>query len=84
MQNNNPTFSTDSFQLASYLLCESCKLISLDKANPRRILFIFEESEQRKKLTDSFLSYKTSVEPHRLFSAQRDLKQLIYQGGKSI
>jgi len=79
MQNNTPTFSTDSFQLASYLLCESCKLLSLDRTNPRRTLFIFEDTERRQQLTDKFLSYQTLVEPHRLFSAQRDLKQLLYQ-----
>ena len=79
MDNTNTKFLTDSFQLSSYLLCESCKLISLDRTNPRRIVFIFEESERRKKLTDEFLSYKTTAEPHRLFSAQKDLKQLIHQ-----
>lgn len=79
MKNNISTFSTDSYQLASFLLSESCKLITLDRTNPRRIAFIFEESEQRKLLTEKFLSYKANVEPHRLFSAQRDLKQLLYE-----
>lgn len=78
-QNNNNTFSTDSFQLASFLLSESCKLISLDKSNPRRIIFIFEESENRKEITQKFLAFEAVSEPHRLASAQKDLKQLIYQ-----
>lgn len=72
------TFSTDNFQLASYLLSESCPLLMLDKANPKRAVFIFDESERRQQLTSQFLEYKASVEPHRLFSAMRDLKQMLY------
>lgn len=79
MQNPTPnTFATDNFQLASYLLSESCKLISCNKDNPRRVVFVFEETEERQTLTQKFLSYEASVEPHRFFSAQKDLKQLIY------
>lgn len=73
------TFSTDNFQLASFLLSESCRLISLDKTNPRRAIFIFDESEERKGLTEEFLSYRAKVEPHKFFSAQKDLKQLLYE-----
>jgi len=76
---NNSTFSTDNFQLAAYLLAESCKLLMVDKFNPRRAVFMFEESERRQKLNQKFISYQALVEPHRFFSAQKDLKQLIYQ-----
>lgn len=73
------TFSTDNFQLASFLLAESCKLLMVDKFNPRRALFVFEESDKRKELAQKFMSYQALVEPHRYFSAQKDLKQMIYQ-----
>jgi hypothetical protein len=73
------TFSTDNFQLAAYLLAESCSLIMADKTNPKRVLFVFEESDKRKELTQKFISYQALVEPHRYFSAQKDLKQMIYQ-----
>ncbi len=75
------TFATDNFQLACYLISEAIPLLSLDKANPRRVLFVFEESEQRKMLTQKYLSYKAETEVHRIFSAQKDLKQLLYQNG---
>ncbi len=79
-KNDQTTFSTDNFQLAAYLIAESCTLLMADKFNPRRVIFVFEESERRKDLTQKFLSYKATVEPHRYFSAQKDLKQLIYEG----
>lgn len=78
-QNNKQTFQTDNFQLACYLASESVPLLSLDRTNPKRVMFVFEESEQRKTLTKQFLSYKAKVEPHRFFSAQKDIKQMIYQ-----
>ena len=78
-QTPNNTFTTDNFQLACYLASESVSLLSLDKTNPKRVIFVFEESEQRKTLTKQFLSYKAKIEPHRFFSAQKDIKQMIYQ-----
>lgn len=79
MQPNNNNFPTDNFQLACYLISEAVPLLSLDKTNPRRVLFVFEESEQRKALTQKYLSYQAETEVHRIFSAQKDLKQLLYQ-----
>jgi len=78
-QQNKEIFQTDNFQLACYLASESVPLLSLDKTNPKRALFVFQESKQRKELTQQFLTYKAKVEPHRFFSAQKDLKQMIYQ-----
>ena len=79
-QNNKQIFQSDNFQLACYLASESVPLLSLDRTNTKRVIFVFEESEQRKVLTQQFLSYKAKVEPHRFFSAQKDIKQMIYQG----
>lgn len=73
------TFSTDSFILASYLLSEGLEIIGQDNIDPRRIIFLFEESIQRKDLTGKFLSYKALVEPHRFYSAMKDIKQMIHQ-----
>lgn len=74
----NNVFSTDNFQLASYLLCKSCRLLNADKTNPKRVVFIFEGSESQNQLTEEFITYQGSVEPHKFFSAQKDLKTLIY------
>ncbi len=79
MEKQDNTFSTDNFQLSAYLLVESCMLLKVNNLNPRRVIFIFEESQQRKEFTQQFISYQALVEPHRYFSAQKDLKQLIYQ-----
>lgn len=77
MQNN--TFSTDSFVLASFLLSESCTLLYLDKTDIRRAKFVFDETPLRQELTELFFSHKALVEPHKFFSAQKDIKQLLYE-----
>ncbi len=74
-------FKTDNFLLASVLLSEGCTLISLDKSNPKRVNFVFEESTKRVELTGKFFSYQATIEPNKLYATQRNLKQLIYQKG---
>ena len=76
---NDNTFCTDNFILASLLLSESCHLLSVDRTNPRRVAFIFENTDKRQSLTDKFLAHEALVEVHRYNGAQRDLKQLIYE-----
>lgn len=76
---SNKIFSTDNFQLACFLLSESCQLFSLDRTNPKRVSFNFADTPKRQELTNKFLAHEALVEPHRFTSAQRDLKQLIYE-----
>lgn len=76
---NNKLFTTDSFLLASYLLAESCTLLSLDRTNPKRVIFVFKDSGERKQLTEKFLAHKGLIEPHRFYGSQKDIKQMLYQ-----
>ncbi len=76
--NQQKIFSTDSLPLASFLLAKGCKLISLDKSNPTRVLFEFEVSEKQIKLTEDFWRWQGSVEPREFFAKQRELKNMIF------
>jgi len=78
MDQKNIAYTTDSFLLASYLLAESCSLLRSDKTNPRRIVFVFQDSEKLQSLIKIFLSHKSHIEPHRFYSAMKDLKQIIH------
>lgn len=71
-------FTTDNFQLASYLLSAGYPIQKLDKNNPRRAQFFFEDSTSLREEVRRFISYEAVVEPHRYFSAQKDIKQLLY------
>ncbi len=75
---NINTCPTTNFPLASFLLSQGCKIVSVDRANPKRLIFNFQESSLRKNLTEKFLAYEALVEPHDFFNSQKDLKQFIY------
>ena len=76
--NESDAFFTDSFNLAAFLLSQSIPILSTNKDNPKRVVFAFEDSKLRQEVTKKFLAYEAQVEPHRIFSAQKDLKQMIY------
>lgn len=75
---NDPSFSTDSFVLASFLLSYECILLDVNKSNPRRACFIFKNSKTLVELIDQFHSYQAKIEPHKFFNSQKDLKQRLY------
>lgn len=79
MKKPQNTYSTDNLQLAAFLLAEGCHLIDLDKTNPRRVVFIFQDSPQRTNLERKFSAFETKIEPHKYFSAIKELKQRLYQ-----
>lgn len=75
---NNSTFSTDSFVLASFLLSHECILLEVDKTNPRRASFIFKKTKEIERLIKEFHTFQAKIEPHKFFNAQKDLKQRLY------
>jgi hypothetical protein len=55
MKNKNiPQFKTSDFYLSAFLLTRGLKLIKVDKSNPQRALFIFEDREDRQSLWRNF------------------------------
>ncbi len=54
--------------------------IELDKSNPRRVTFIFEHSEELKKLIDNYWLDQLNVNPRTYFDALKHLKTRIYSG----
>ena len=75
----NKSFESDHFSLCAYLLCKSFVLLSVKKDNPKRVVFVFEDSPEREQLTQEFFSNQGCVEPNSYFAAQKNLKQLIYR-----
>lgn len=71
-------FATESFILASYLLSNGCILLEVDKTNPHRASFVFENSKFLEDLIEQFHAYQAQIEPHKFFNAQKDLKQRLY------
>ena len=71
-------FSTSDLSLAATISLQY-PIESLDKTNPRRVLFIFKNSKQIEKLVDSYQRNELEVEPLSFFNQLKNIKSRIYE-----
>lgn len=71
-------YKTSDLQLASTLYALGYQLLSLDRSNPRRITFVFESSESLDRNISEFYADSLLINPRRLFSASRLVKERLY------
>lgn len=76
MENQN--FQTSDFYSAVFLLASGHKLIKIDKTDPRRFCFVFQNQESRAKLLEDFFNGSARVEPRQFISSIKELKTLMY------
>jgi len=69
---------TKDFYLAVYALTQGAKLSHLDRTDPRRVLFVFENIEHKENLVRDFLYRKALVEPQDFVEKIKILKQFLY------
>ena len=72
------TYSTKDFYLAAFLVVQGLEILTLDKTDPRKVLFVFQDLENRESLVEDFLFGKSSVEPKQFVTAIKQIKQLLY------
>ena len=77
MENENK-FETKDFYVASFLLSKGQKLLSVNRDDPQRVLFAFNDFEGREELLRSFLFGKSLVEPQLFVSSIKALKQVLH------
>lgn len=77
-------YSTSSFYSACFLLAKGMHLIGIDRTNPRRCEFVFEDSPERERLLHDF-SFAFDNDPvvlvdaRRLITAIKTLKEKLYE-----
>jgi hypothetical protein len=64
--------------LASLLFCQGCQLLSIDRSNPRRCVFIFKSPDPL--LISEWQEGKTNVNALAFYNAHQALKKKIFQG----
>lgn len=72
-------FQTESFPLATLLLCEGYPIVSIDKTNPRRAIFIFETTDSLMELIDDYRKGLVRVNPKTYYYTQKEIKELLYE-----
>ncbi|MBU1165238.1 hypothetical protein KKA15_06820 [Patescibacteria group bacterium] len=72
-------FKTSNFYLSAFLICKGLKIVDVDRQNPRRALFVFEDSLKREELVREFEFGKTALVDVRIYaSTLKELKNKLY------
>jgi len=71
-------FATCDVYLASSLAALGHQLITIDKEQPTRCRFVFENSTTLQESVDAFWRKRLALEPQTLFSSMRSLKWQLH------
>ena len=80
----NKTFASNNFYTSCFLISKGIRLVDIDKTNPRRAEFIFEDDGGINNLIRDFNfaekdSPSVAVDARELVLAIKTLKEKIYQ-----
>lgn len=83
-EDKNPKYSTSSFYPACFALAKGMHLTGIDRTNPHRCEFVFEDSPERERLLQAFNFAPDDdptvlVDARRLITAIKMLKEKLYQ-----
>lgn len=78
-------FNINSFYPAAFLFAKGCRLLRIDRSDSRRVDFVFEDSDELRRLLEAFNFAEVDdltllVDARGFISAVRSLKEKIYQG----
>ena len=73
---NNSTYSTNDLWLSAFLKAKGLKIIRVE-GNNRRVVFVFEDTSNRKDLIEEFYN-NGSVSIALIKNAMADLKSAIF------
>ncbi|MCK9437900.1 MAG: DUF5659 domain-containing protein [Synergistaceae bacterium] len=71
-------FSTFDLGLATVLVTLGYELTRLDRSNPRKVEFIFEQDKTIEKIVADYFNDKIKLPAQKLFNTQKSLKTRIY------
>lgn len=72
-------FRTSNFHLSAYLICKGISLLDLDRTDPQRVVFIFEDTDKRIENVQQYqFGKKALVDVRQYVQAMRELKERLY------
>ncbi len=75
---NNNYYETSDLGLAASLTASGFAVIDVDKSNPRRVVFLFNDEPELQKVADKFWSNRLLLSASTLLEHIRQLKSRIY------
>jgi hypothetical protein len=76
------TFETQDINLAASLYALGASLLAIERNNPERCTFVFEDTPGVRKTTEAYWLRQLSLEPQTLLGALKAVKSRLY-GEKS-
>jgi hypothetical protein len=77
ISDHNLTFRTADLCLAT-ILSLSLNIETIERVNPRKVQFVFQQDKKLDKLVDEFWKGEIRIEPQTFFNQLRVLKARIY------
>ena len=71
-------YQTRDFYIAAFLLAKGHKIAGINRDDPKRVLFVFNDFEGREDLLRAFLYGEATCEPQGFIVAIKTLKGLIH------
>ena len=71
-------FTTYDLGVSTALLCAGFELVSVDKANPRKALFVFRKAEGIEDAANRYFSDRLEVKARSFFDHLKALKNKLY------
>jgi Rad3-related DNA helicase len=77
---NDPAFVWTTYDLgvATALLCADFELLSLDKANPKKVLFVFRKAKNIDETANSYFADQLTLSARSFFDQLKALKNRLY------
>lgn len=72
------TYETSDIALASYLFCSGVQLLSIERQNPRRCIFIFDSPKST--LISTWQEGKATTNALAFYNAYQTLKARLFRG----
>jgi len=77
-KSESTSFKSSDFYLCCFLVAKGAVVIDIDKTNPRRSVFMFEDSPELQQDVEDFFNQRASINPRTFASAIKDVKQQLY------
>ena len=71
-------FTTYDLGVSTALLCAGFQLLSVDKENPKKALFIFQKTDGIEDVADDYFSDRLEQKSRSFFDALKALKNKLY------
>jgi hypothetical protein len=78
LDDSSVVFTTYDLGVSTALLCAGFELLSVEKSNPRKALFIFKKMAGIEDAADRYFSDKLDVKARSYFDHLKALKNMLY------